>query len=67
MNTTLLLALLMVYITGIVIMFIVPEGWMPKGNTPDRKIREKGFARKVFAVSGAITIIVVLIVSYFLK
>jgi hypothetical protein len=48
-------------------MFIVPEGWMPKGNTPDRTIREKGFARKVFVVSGAITIIVVLIVSYFLK
>ena len=67
MNPTLFFTLLIAYVLGMVIMFIVPNGWMPKGSTPDRVVNEKGFGRKVFITGGAIVIVIVLLISYFLS
>ena len=65
MNNTLLFTLLMAYVLGIVIMFLVPEGWMPKGSTPDRAVSKKGLGRKVFIIGGAIVIAIVMLVTNF--
>jgi hypothetical protein len=67
MNTALLLVLLMAYLLGVIILFIVPDGWLPKGNTPDRVVSEKGFGRKVFIIGGAIVIVITLLISYLLN
>jgi hypothetical protein len=67
MTTTLSLTLLITYILGVVIMFIVPAGWMPKGNTTDRAVNKKGFGRKVFIIGGAIVLVIVLLISYFVS
>ena len=64
MNTVLLFTMLTAYVLGIIIMFIVPEGWMPKGNTPER-VAHKGLGRKVFVTSGAIVIVIISLISYF--
>jgi cytochrome c biogenesis protein CcdA len=67
MNTTLLLTLLTAYVLGMVIMFVAPEGWMPKGSTPDRIISRKGFGRTVFIIGSAIVIVIALLISCLLS
>jgi hypothetical protein len=64
MSTTFLLTLLSVYVLSIAIMFLIPEAWMPKDNTPDSIVREKGFYRKVFVMGGAIIIVIILLIGY---
>ena len=67
MNTPVLITLIVTYVLGLAIMFLVPEGWMPKGNTPDRAVMEKGIGRKAFAIGGAIVIAIVLMIRYFAR
>ena len=67
MTNALLLTLLTAYALGMAIMFIVPAGWMPKGNMPDRAINEKGFGRKVFIIGGALIIIIISLLTYLLN
>jgi hypothetical protein len=67
MSATLLLTLLSSYILSIAIMFLIPEGWMPKGNSPDKIVTEKGFYRKTFIIGGAIVIVIVLLIEHFVS
>ena len=63
--TTLLYILLSTYLLAIGIMFLIPEEWMPKGNTTDRTVHEKGFYRKVFIIGGAIIIAIVMLMAWY--
>ena len=65
MNTFLLFTLLAVYILAPIIVFLIPEGLFSKGSTQDRIVTKKGYYRKVFLITGAAVIVIILCVDYF--
>ncbi len=65
MNNNLLFTMLTVYALSCIIIFLIPERLFPKGHTEERIVTSRGFYRKVFVISGAIIILIVLLVDYF--
>jgi hypothetical protein len=57
--------MLITYVLAIVIMFLIPERWMPKGNTPDEIVTEKGLYRKTFIIGGALVIVIATLIACF--
>ena len=57
--------MLITYVLAIGIMFLIPEGWMPKGNTFDRIVTNKGLYRKTFIIGGAIVIAIATMIACF--
>jgi hypothetical protein len=64
MNTTLILTMLSAYLLSIAFMFLIPEGWMPKGKTPDKIVTQNDFYKKVFIMAGALVMAVALLIGY---